>query len=167
MRFAVQIRELFQDDITRPITQVIKVDDLDQEEILQELREYVVTPQIEQELLNFLEPFVAVRRGSQATSEQIGVWIAGFFGSGKSHFAKMLGYLLSNIKLPADGQPVQAIDLFLKRVEIANSSRLLDVTGQLTQLRNFFAVHPLMFQIKSHEDQLNKDKESISVIMYR
>lgn len=163
----MQIRDLFQDDITRPITQVIKVDDLGQEEILQELREYVVTPQIEQELLRFLEPFVASRRGIASPVEHIGVWIAGFFGSGKSHFAKMLGYLLSNTTLTVNEQPIQAIDLFLKRVEVAKSSRSTEIRAALTQLRNFFAARPLMFQIKSHEDQLNKSNESISVIMYR
>jgi len=162
----VEIRDLFVYDIARPITQVIKVDDPDLAEVSQELREYVVTPQIEQELLKFLEPFVATRRGGQTSVEHIGVWIAGFFGSGKSHFAKMLGYLLSNTTLPVDGQQQQAIELFLDRVD-TGSPRWVDIKGQLAQLRNFFTVRALMFQIKSQEDQLSKTKESVSVILYR
>ena len=162
----MEIHELFVNDIARPITQVIKVDDVDETEISQELQEYVVTPQLEQELLKFLEPFVATRRGSSSYNKHIGVWISGFFGSGKSHFAKIIGYLLSNQTVSIGGQQQQALDIFLSKLN-QESSRFLDIKGQLTQLRNFFAVNKLMFQIKSHEDQLNKDKESIAIIMYR
>ena len=58
-----------------------------------DLREYVVTAPIEGALMAFLEGYAESRT---ATTDRIGVWISGFFGAGKSHFAKMLGYLLEN-----------------------------------------------------------------------
>jgi hypothetical protein len=160
------IGELFFYQIARPITQVIKVDDLRDEEIAQELTEYVVTPQIEEHLIHFLERFVATRKGQQRQTDQIGVWLSGFFGSGKSHLAKMLGYLLENRTVVIEGTQRLAIDLFLERVA-DDSPRKQELRGLLAQVRNFFYNSTLMFQIKSHEDLLSKERESIAVILYR
>lgn len=160
------INDLFFYSIARPITQVIKVDDLRQEEVAQELSEYVVTPQIEEHIIRFLERFVATRKGQQRQTDEIGVWLSGFFGSGKSHLAKVLGYLLDNRSIEIEGTSREAIDLFLERVP-DDSPRKQELRGLLTQLRNFFTNETLMFQIKSHEDLLSKERESIAVILYR
>lgn len=89
----MQIRDMFAQDINRAINGVIKVDQDESAVIAQEVREYVVT----QELKKHFAAFFARYCGAfDEPTADIGVWISGFFGSGKSHFLKMLSYLLAN-----------------------------------------------------------------------
>lgn len=90
---SIPLRELFVHPIERYIPPVAKVSDLAEAVVATDLREYVVTAPIEAALKAFLEGYAESRT---ATTDRIGVWISGFFGAGKSHFAKMLAYLLEN-----------------------------------------------------------------------
>lgn len=56
-------------------------------------------------LVRILEGF---NRASASQSDIPGVWISGFFGSGKSHLAAMLGALWTNIELP-DGSTAEGL----------------------------------------------------------
>lgn len=87
------IRDLFAKDINRSINGVVKVQDSKDESIRQELDEYVVTRELQGHFATF---FKAYGDAIDARTDKIGVWISGFFGSGKSHFLKMLSYLLEN-----------------------------------------------------------------------
>lgn len=78
---------LFLKDYARKIETVIKADD--KENIYQEVDEYVITREISNKLGNFFEFY----NDKGATN---GVWISGFFGSGKSHLLKILSYVLEN-----------------------------------------------------------------------
>ena len=49
----------------------------------------------------------------------MGVWISGFFGSGKSHFLKVLSYLLANRPHTKDGQTKLAVEFFESKVKDA------------------------------------------------
>ena len=49
----------------------------------------------------------------------MGIWISGFFGSGKSHFLKVLSYLLQNHTHTNKGQSRQAIEFFESKVNDA------------------------------------------------
>jgi len=69
----------------------------------------VVTPTIEKYLDDFLEHYTGTVR--RHTSE-IGVWISGYFGSGKSHLGKMATLLIENPVL--DG--VSAAQRFQSRI---------------------------------------------------
>lgn len=82
-----QIRSLFKKDIARRIDGVIKADDDSALPI--ELEEYVVTNEVAKRLDEFLHAYNDGKVGN-------GVWISGFFGSGKSHLLKMLALLLEN-----------------------------------------------------------------------
>ena len=89
------VRDTIKRDITVKVEGVVKV--FDRAALAAELREYVVTNKIEEELKKILDTFTrasdTLRRGG-APRDVMGMWVSGFFGSGKSHFAKMLGYLL-------------------------------------------------------------------------
>ena len=89
----MQIKNLFAKDINRPINGVIKVAQDDTASIKQELSEYVVTRELQRHFADFFE---AYDRALDVPTDKVGVWISGFFGSGKSHFLKMLSYVLAN-----------------------------------------------------------------------
>ena len=84
--------QLFLADIGRDINPVIKVADYTEDELQNELEDYVVTDVIEKYLLDFLEHYTDTR---QKQTDRVGVWISGYVGSGKSHFAKLLGLLVA------------------------------------------------------------------------
>lgn len=110
------IRNLFKKEITRPINGVIKADQRDPESIWQELDEYVVTPQLNEYFRRFFDAYLAGydRPNDSVISSRMGAWVSGFFGSGKSHFIKILSYLLENIEAidPSNGQPKHAAAFF-------------------------------------------------------
>lgn len=89
----MRIQDMFKRDITRNINGVIKVGQEDESNVEQELSEYVVTRELARHFSDFLSAYGSA---IDAPTDKIGVWISGFFGSGKSHFLKMLSYLLSN-----------------------------------------------------------------------
>lgn len=87
------IREMFDKEIGRPINGVIKVDQSDAEVIEQEVEEYVITKELKKHFVSFFDYY---SKAFAVPTADVGVWISGFFGSGKSHFLKMLSYLLEN-----------------------------------------------------------------------
>ena len=86
-----KLQDLYKKNIDREIQGVIKVDD--EGFIQQELDEYVVTDEI---LKHFRLFFSSYNTSIDQRTEKNGVWISGFFGSGKSHFLKILSYILDN-----------------------------------------------------------------------
>ena len=104
------LKEIYEKDIEREIQGVIKVDD--ENYIKQELEEYVVTDELLKHFNSFFESYNA---GINGNTEKMGVWISGFFGSGKSHFLKIISYLLEN-KI-VDGKA--AVDYFDGKIQDA------------------------------------------------
>lgn len=90
------IRNLFEKDISRNINGVIQAGQVDEASIFEELTEYVVTDEIGEALEQFFTRYV---KGLATPTSKMGVWISGFFGSGKSHFLKILSYVLANRKV--------------------------------------------------------------------
>jgi hypothetical protein len=126
----MKIRELFTKPIDRPINGVIKADQRDAESIWQELDEYVVTKQLTEYLRKFFDAFLAAadNPNDPVLSARMGVWVSGFFGSGKSHFIKILSYLLENLEAvnPKDGTIKHAAQFFDER-KIKDAMLLADV----------------------------------------
>ena len=87
------IKDMFVKPIDRDIKGVIKVGQADDENIKQELEEYVVTRELQKHFTDF---FSSYKKGINGSTDKMGVWISGFFGSGKSHFLKILSYMLEN-----------------------------------------------------------------------
>lgn len=108
----MSIKELFFKQLDRPINGVVKADQDDDATVYQELDEYVVTNELERHFRAFFESY-ATRLDDPSIANRVGVWISGFFGSGKSHFLKTLSYLLANIEARTpQGQPQKAIEFF-------------------------------------------------------
>lgn len=101
----MQIREMFKKPIDRDIKGVIKVGQGEDENVKQELEEYVVTRELLKHFTTFFDNY---ERGIEGNTDKMGVWISGFFGSGKSHFLKILSYILENKEV--DGK--RAIEYF-------------------------------------------------------
>lgn len=85
------IKDIFEKDIEREIDGVIKANDFKQIDL--EVDEYVITKEIEDKLETFFDAYASSLNG---TTKDIGVWISGFFGSGKSHLLKILSVVLGD-----------------------------------------------------------------------
>lgn len=100
----IAMRDIFEKPVDRAIDGVIKADD--DASLRIELDEYVITGEIGQRLEQFLEAYNNYKTAN-------GVWISGFFGSGKSHLLKMLALLLENREI--DGG--KAFDIFAEKLK--------------------------------------------------
>ena len=96
------LRTIFKKPVDRAIEGVIKADD--EASLRLEVEEYVLTNEVAKRLENFLDAYNNYEGAN-------GVWVSGFFGSGKSHLLKMLALLLENRSI--DGEPV--LDIFLPK----------------------------------------------------
>src|SRR5690625_4067962 len=105
----MHIKNMFERKINREIKGVIKVGQDDDLNIRQASEEYVVTEELHNLIGQF---FSASRNGITEPTDTIGVWISVFFGSGKSHFLKILSYLIENKQI--DGR--NAIDYFTEKI---------------------------------------------------
>ena len=106
----MKIRDMFEKKIDRPINGVIKVMQNDEQNRRQELEEYVITRELRKHFNEFYDHY---ERGIGGATDQMGVWISGFFGSGKSHFLKILSYLLANESV----EGMRAIEYFEDKFE--------------------------------------------------
>jgi hypothetical protein len=115
------VRDLFTKPIDRPINGVIKADQDDSESVWQELEEYVVTKELDMHFRRFFGSYLDAidKAGNPDIVGKVGVWISGFFGSGKSHFLKILSYLLENRAVTRNGETRQAIDFFDGKIQDA------------------------------------------------
>ncbi|MEZ2458888.1 BREX system P-loop protein BrxC [Salinicoccus roseus] len=141
----MQIREMFEKDIERPLKGVIKVAQTDEDNIYQELEEYVVTKELQKHFSKFYEKY---QDGIDGYTDKMGAWISGFFGSGKSHYLKILSYLLENKEVKGN----RALDYFEDKIQdpmvLANMKRTADVETEV-----------ILFNIDSKSSLDGKSKE--------
>ncbi len=90
------IANILSRDLSRKIEEIIQVDQTDEQSVYSEITEYVATESIRDQYSALLK---AIAEAPSEPHESVGVWISGFFGSGKSSFAKNLGYALENLSL--------------------------------------------------------------------
>lgn len=108
----MKIQNIFERDVTRDINGVIKADQTDDMNRWVELDEYVVTKEIQKCLEDFFTGY------NSQDSNCCGVWIKGFFGSGKSHLIKILSYLLENKPVTnKDGVTKTPLQFFNEKIE--------------------------------------------------
>lgn len=144
---------MFKRNIKRDIKGVIKIGQDDDKNIKQELEEYVVTDELRKHFGTF---FAAYKNGIQTPTDKIGVWISGFFGSGKSHFLKILSYLIENREI--DGK--FAIDYFKDKISDENLLENLKVIGSTPS-------DVILFDIdsKSESDAATGGKDPIVLVL--
>lgn len=141
------IRNMFQEDINRQINGVIKVDQSSADVTRQEVKEYVITKELKKHFIQFFDYY---DEAFSTPTADIGVWISGFFGSGKSHFLKMLSYILENKEI--DGR--KTVEYFRdKFTDDPATFMLIDkATKNLTET--------ILFNIDI-EGSINKDKTAV------
>lgn len=116
----MNIGQMFAKSINREIKPVVKTGQTDDATVKLELQEYVVTQELQKHFAAFFSNY---RLGIGADTDRIGVWISGFFGSGKSHFLKMLSYLIDDDEVA--GKP--ALDYFIEDDKITDPKVLADI----------------------------------------
>jgi hypothetical protein len=147
------IKDLFASDIDRRIEEVIKVDQADEQIIREELAEYVVTDSIRS---HFREVFDHYQTTWQKPNEGIAVWVSGFFGSGKSSFAKYLGLALANRDILGSG----AGELLAQRCHDPKIQVLL------RNIAERIPTQAVIFDV-STDRGIRTGNQSITEIMYR
>ncbi len=148
------IKELLARGVDRNIEEVIKVDQDDAAVIKSELEEYVITDSILDHYLRILDIYNSTPANPR---EGVGIWVSGFFGSGKSSFAKNLGLALANRDIL--GTP--AAELFAKRR--GDSSKLQVLLKQINELIPTDAV---IFDV-STDRGVRMANQSMTEIMHR
>ena len=119
----MRIAEIFQHDLDREIKEVIKVDESDSADVADEIREYVVTDHIHDAFTEVLDQY---QESILTPTARVNAWVSGFFGSGKSSFAKLLGCILANPQL---GETTAA-ELFTGRLPTTQVRALLNTIHQ-------------------------------------
>src|SRR4030067_3672193 len=147
------IRALFAKPVDRKIEEVIKVDQFEEQTVLTEFEEYVITDSIREHYQTVYDEIIQVAKNPR---EGIGVWVSGFFGSGKSSFAKILGYTLAAKSICGKS----ASDLFKKNVKDARVSDRLDIINRT------LPTHAVIFDV-SMDRGVRFASERISEIMYK
>lgn len=146
------VSDLIARDLGRKIEEIIKVDQTDEHAVYAEVTEYVATDRIKEQYRDLLK---AIAEAPADPHEGIGVWISGFFGSGKSSFAKNLGYTLAN--RPVLGHKAGA--LFKAQVGDQRIGQLVDFINAR------IPTEVIMFDV-SVDRAVKKATERIAEIMY-
>lgn len=142
------IKDILQKDITRKINGVVKADSNQEDTIITELSEYVITKEIQEYFQKLFDQYV---ESFSTPTEDIGIWIAGFFGSGKSHFLKMVGRLLENKKY--DGR--KASEFFQGKIQNLELLKKLEKASEIP-------TDVILFNIDNVSDQdTHQNKDSI------
>jgi hypothetical protein len=117
----MQIAQLFVKSISRPINGVVKADELDESSIWQELDEFVITRELDGHFRRFFSNYCEAidHPNDPNIAGRTGIWISGFFGCGKSHFLKVLSYLLKNDAHTHDAQSKRAVEFFDSKIKDA------------------------------------------------
>jgi hypothetical protein len=149
---AQPIKSLFANDIHRRIEEVIKVDQTNDDILRDEISEYVVTDAIRS---HYVQIFEAYRETPNKPHEGIAVWVSGFFGSGKSSFAKMLGLSIDNRIVSG----IPAADRFSER---AGDKKLAVLLKTITEK---IPTHAVIFDV-STDRGIRSGNQTLTEIMY-
>ena len=146
----MRIQDMFAKGIDRPINGVVKVNQDELDILIQELDEYVITRELKKHIITFFNNYL---ESFNAPTADIGVWISGFFGSGKSHFLKMLSYLLQNREVNG----IRTVERFRHKPELADDPATFMLIDRATRSGH---TDTILFNIDI-EGSINKDKTAV------
>ncbi|MBF0468020.1 MAG: BREX system P-loop protein BrxC [Desulfamplus sp.] len=159
----MQIQSIFKKNISRPINGVVKADQLDESVVWQELDEYVLTRELDNHFRAFMAAYLAAidHPNDPVIASRMAVWISGFFGSGKSHFLKILSYLLGNkaARCPDTGNEKRAVEFFTEKIQ--DPMLLADI-----KRTESFSADVILFNIDSRADA-SDDRAAILSVFWR
>jgi len=147
------VSSIFAQDVNRHIEEVIKVDQTDEQIIFDEINEYIFTDAIRASFSRILDRYLET---PNKPHEGIGVWVSGFFGSGKSSFAKMLGIGLENRSVV--GKRAAAL--------VAERSGDIKIKTLLANIAERIPTHAVIFDV-STDRGIRSGNQTITEIMYR
>ncbi len=136
------LEQLFDKAVDRPIEGVIKADD--DVSLYVELDEYVITKEVAKRLDEFLDAYLNYQGAN-------GVWVSGFFGSGKSHLLKMLALLLQNKPIEDTYYP---LDLFLEKPPFNEGGMQAEDLKRAVTIPS----ESILFNIDQKADVISKDE---------
>lgn len=120
------IKDILKLDLKEDIKSVINLEDQSEDEIQSELETYIVTDGLGGHISNFVNQY-------SSNIKETGVWLSGFYGSGKSYFGKMLGYLIANPTINGE----TARNRFIPRLHgIANESLIINDINKLDSIKS-------------------------------
>ncbi|MCU4173933.1 BREX system P-loop protein BrxC [Carboxylicivirga sp. N1Y90] len=137
------IQNLYDKDITRRINPAVVVSEMEDYFIKQEIDEYVFTQGITKNIYKFLNAVANKKEG------KTGVWISGYYGSGKSHFIKYLFYCL-NKEYRQDA--FSNFKESLENLELTDEPTLLQVSN-LQKSLDQLTIEEIIFNIDAVSDQ--------------
>ncbi|WP_241660671.1 BREX system P-loop protein BrxC, partial [Aeromonas salmonicida] len=157
---SMQIKELFTKQLDRQINGVEKAEQLDEQIIWTELDEYVVTRELDRHLRHFFETYLpgVTHPDDPSVAGKIGIWVSGYFGSGKSHFIKILSYLLGNQRAVHGEQSKAAIDFF--KDKISDNLLYSDIHAAVNR-----QTEVILFNIDSRADTEDKEDAILKVFL--
>ena len=147
------IGDLLSRDLNQVIEEIIQVDQLDEQTVYSEITEYVATDRIKDHYRSLLK---AIAEAPSEPHEGVGIWISGFFGSGKSSFAKNLGYVLANPTILGS----RYSDLFKNQLKDRRISEFVDFVNK------GLPTEVIMFDI-SKAKEVKRGDEKIAEVIYR
>lgn len=146
------IRDFLARDLSKKIEEIIKVDQADEQSVYDEITDYIATDRIKDQYRELLK---AIAEGPREQTESVGVWISGFFGSGKSSFAKNLGYVLADRNVLGK----KASTLFKDQIKDQRIGELVDL------INASIPTEVIMFDV-SVDRAVKRATERIAEIMY-
>jgi hypothetical protein len=154
------IRDLLTRDLSQPIEEVIKLDQRDEQTVHNEISEYIFTQRIKEQYRQLLD---AMAEGPGAPTEAVGVWVSGFFGSGKSSFAKNLGHVLAN--RPLLGTPAGSLFLERMRLQAPDDPLTRSIEDLVSFINTRIPSHVIMLDVRV-DQAVRRATESITEILY-
>lgn len=148
----MDMKGLYAKDIFRSIDGVIKADDVSK--VASEVDEYVMTSEIRSGLSRIVDAW------NQVDAPSNGVWISGFFGSGKSHLLKMLSYLLGE---QAGSQPLtrEEVECAFERKVAGDETTIADLKRSLHT-----PTRAVLFNIDAKDDKSTRERGSAMIEVF-
>ena len=154
------IGDLIARDLSQQIEEIIKLDQRDEHTVRDEITEYVATKNIREQYYDLLH---AIGESKGAPTEAVGVWVSGFFGSGKSSFAKNLAYVLANPRLL--GTPAAELFVNQLRGQAPDDPLVEKIQDELAFINKAIPAHIIMFDVRV-DAAVRRTTEPLAEIMY-